>query len=320
MNGTRELKRQRCFVDSVIVLVVLAVPLTASAQRKPWGDPDLQGVWTNQTPTPLERPAGFQGREFLTEEEAVEFERTSLTRLLAGLRNSGLSEELELSGELSEIWIETGKMTPSRRTSLIVDPSDGRIPFTPVGRVRWETAPTVQRMIAGGEVTSDGPEERPLLERCLSAHNLQIPSAFYLNHHQILQTSDTVAILSEAMHILRVVPLDRREHLDASIRQWEGDARGWWENDTLVVETTNFRRDKLFRGSTERLRTVERFTRLDDDTLRYELTVSDPVAFERPWTLENALRRSEDPLFEYACHEGNYSMVGILAGARAAEQ
>jgi hypothetical protein len=149
---------------------------------------------------------------------------------------------------------------------------------------------------------------------------LPIPSAFYLNHHQILQTSDTVAILSEAMHILRVVPLDRREHLDASIRQWEGDARGWWENDALVVETTNFRRDKLFRGSTERLRTVERFTRLDDDTLRYELTVSDPIAFERPWTLENALRRSEDPLFEYACHEGNYSMVGILAGARAAEQ
>ena len=160
----------------------------------------------------------------------------------------------------------------------------------------------------------------PHLERCLTAHNLQIPSPFNNNYHQIFQTPDSVAILSEAMHILRVVPLDRRRHLDPRIRQWEGDARGWWEDETLVVETTNFNDEKLFRGSSEQLRMVERFTRLDADTVRYELTVSDPVAFEAPWTLENALRRSDNPMFEFACHEGNYSMGGILAGARAEER
>ena len=252
----------------------------------------------------------------------MEFERTSLTRLLSGLGASGLSEESELSGELTEIWLETqnGKMTPSRRTSLVVDPPDGRIPFTPEGRARWEAAPTVERMIAGGQVGASGPEDRPQFERCITAYNLQTPSAFYNNYHQLFQTPETVAILSEAMHILRVIPLDGRPQPDSRIRQWEGDARGWWEDQTLVVETTNSSGKKIFRGVTEQVRMVERFTRLDAETLRYELTVSDPVAFENPWTLENALRRSDAPLFEFACHEGNYSMVGILAGARAEER
>ena len=319
---TRTFKREWGLFGVRLVIAVLATTVAASAQSTAWGDPDLQGVWTNQTPTPLERPAALAGKEFLTEEEAAELERTSLTRLLRGLRASGLSEELQLSGELTEIWSDTqdGKMTPSRRTSLIVAPPDGRIPFTAEGRTRWETAPTLRRMIAGRYVAADGPETRPHLERCLTAHNLQIPSPFNNNYHQIFQTPDSVAILSEAMHILRVVPLDRRRHLDPSIRQWEGDARGWWEDETLVVETTNFNDEKLFRGSSEQLRMVERFTRLDADTVRYELTVSDPVAFEAHWTLENALRRSDNPMFEFACHEGNYSMGGILAGARAEER
>ena len=318
---TRALKRECGLFGVRLVIAVLATTVAASAQSTAWGDPDLQGVWTNQTPTPLERPAALAGKEFLTEEEAVEFERTSLTRLIDGLGGSGLSEELKLSGELNEIWLETqdGKMTPSRRTSLIMEPPDGRIPFTAEGRTRWETSPTVPRMIAGGYVAADGPETRPHYERCLTAHNLQIPG-FFNNYHQIFQTPDSVAILSEAMHILRVVPLDRRRHLDPRIRQWEGDARGWWEDETLVVETTNFNEEKLFRGSSEQLLMVERFTRLDADTVRYELTVSDPVAFDAPWTLENALRRSDNPMFEFACHEGNYSMGGILAGARAEER
>ena len=306
-------------IGMLLVIVVLAVPGAGLAQTTAWGDPDLQGVWTNQTPTPLERPAALGGKEYLTEAEAAEFERTSLTRLLGGLGNSGLSEESELSGELTEIWLETqnGRVPPSRRTSLIVAPPDGRIPFTSEGRTRWETAATVERMIAGGDVSLDAAQTRTYFERCLTAHLLQIPSAFYNNYHQILQTPGAVVILSEAMHILRVVPLDRRGHLDSRIHQWEGDSRGWWEDETLVVDTTNFKEEKLFRGSTAQLRMVERFTRLDDDTLRYQLTVSDPVAFETPWTVENALRSSQAPLFEFACHEGNYSMVGILAGARA---
>ena len=319
-------------VTAVVSLMI--VPVSGRAQtattdtwtppRTAWGDPNLQGVWTNQTPTPLERPAGLAGKEFFTEEEAAEFERTSLTRLLRGLGASGLSEELELSGELTEIWldVQNGKMTPSRRTSLVVDPPDGRIPFTPEGRARWEAAPSIARMAAGGQVGASGPEDRPLLERCITAYHLQTPSALYTNYHQVFQTPETVAILSEAMHILRVIPLDGRPHLDSRIRQWEGDARGWWEDQTLVVETTNFSGKKFFRGwgVTEQVRMVERFTRLDAETLRYELTVSDPVAFETPWTLENALRRSDAPLFEFACHEGNYGMVGILAGARAEER
>ena len=312
-------------LGAVVGLIVLAAPHAGVAQQvTSWGDPDLQGVWTNQTPTPLERPAGLAGKEFFTEEEAAEFERTSLTRLLRGLGASGLSEELELSGELTEIWLDTqnGKMTPSRRTSLVVEPPDGRIPFTPEGRARWEAAPTVERMIAGGQVGASGPEDRPQFERCITAYHLQTPSALYTNYHQVFQTPETVAILSEAMHILRVIPLDGRPQLDSRIRLWEGDARGWWEDQTLVVETTNFSAKKFFRGwgVTEQVRMVERFTRLDADTLEYQRTVSDPATFSTSWTLENALRRVDGPLYEFACHEGNYSMTGILAGARAEER
>ena len=220
-------------LGAVVGLIVLAAPHAGVAQQvTPWGDPDLQGVWTNQTPTPLERPAGLAGKEFFTEEEAVEFERTSLTRLLRGIGASGLSEELELSGELTEIWLDTqnGKITPSRRTSLVVDPPDGRLPFTPEGRAQWEAPPSIEQMAAGGQVGASGPEDRPLLERCITAYHLQTPSALYTNYHQVFQTPETVAILSEAMHILRVIPLDGRPHLDSRIGQWEGDARGWWED------------------------------------------------------------------------------------------
>lgn len=175
-------------------------------------------------------------------------------------------------------------------------------------------------MVAGGQFGANGPEDRPQLERCITAYHLQTPSAGFNNYYQIFQTPEIVVILSEAMHILRVIPLDGRSHLVSRIRQWEGDARGWWEGQTLVVETTNFRGKKIFRGVTEQVRMVERFTHFDTDTLEYQLTVSDPATFSTSWTLENALRRADGPLYEFACHEGNYSMTGILAGARAEER
>ncbi len=253
--------------------------------------------------------------EFFTEEEAVEFEKTALERLRNRLAPSG---ELQLSGELNEIWLETqyGKVSPSRRTSLVVDPPDGKIPYTPEGKKRWGASPANNSR----QFAANGPEDRRHTERCLTSDGLLIPSPLYNNYHHIFQTREYVAILTERMHEVRIIPLDQRPPLDPSIRQWLGDSQGWWEGQTLVVETTNFNNKRLFRGATEQLRLVERFTRLDANTVSYQLTVTDPATFARPWTLENALRKADGPLYEFACHEGNYSMVGILAGARAEEK
>jgi hypothetical protein len=204
------------------------------------------------------------------------------------------------SGELNEIWLETqeGRLS-NRRTSLVIDPPDGRISYAPEGRKRWDSAPNIERIMAGTVTAADGPADRGEAERCLTTGGLFIPNPFYNNYHLIVQTQGYVAILSEMMHEVRIIPLvDERPHIGPGIRQWLGDSRGRWEAQTLVVETTNFNDRRLFRGATRHLRLVERFTRLDADTIDYQLSVTDPATFATAWTLENALRKTDNLLFD----------------------
>jgi hypothetical protein len=300
-----------------LVLAVLLVSSSAAAQTTPWGDPDLQGVYSNQTPVPLERPKELGDKAFFTAAEAAEFQRTALPRLLA--RVSG---GIPTSGELSEIWLETqkGRVGPALRTSMVIDPPDGTIPYSAEGRKRWEAAPTLEGELAGRPVQANRPEDRTLEERCITTGGVFMPNPFYNNYHEIVQAPGYVAIVTEMMHEVRVIPLDRRPPLGSGIRQWLGDSRGWWEGRTLVVETRNFNDKRLFRGATKDLTLVERFTRVDADTLRYQLTISDPATFTQPWTIENGLWRTGEQLYEVACHEGNYGLANILSGARAQER
>jgi len=296
----------------LLVTLLSATTLLNAHDRTPWGDPDLQGVWSNQSPTPLERPDALAGKATLSEEEAVEFEKTSLERLL-----TTFSREVPISGELNEIWLETakGRVPPGRSTSLVVDPPDGKVPYTDEGRRRWNAVPKIGQT----PMLTNTPEDRTLAERCITTDGLLVPNLFYNNYLEIVQGPGYVAIVTEMMHEVRVIPLDARPPLDSAIRMWSGDSRGWWEGQTLVVETTNFNDRKLFRGASAQLHLVERFTRLDGDTIEYRLTVTDPSTFTQPWTLVNGLRRAEGGVYEVACHEGNIGLRGILAGARAQE-
>jgi hypothetical protein len=303
---------------SLVALAVLTASADAHVQTKtPWGDPDFTGVWTNQTPIPLERPALLANKPLFTKEEAAEFEKTGLERLLKQVAAS-----VPTSGEFNEIWLETqhGRVSPNRRTSLVIDPPDGLIPYTAEGKKRWEAVPTNERELRGQPNGTDSALDRTEVERCITTGGLFIPNPFYNNYHQIFQAPGYVVILTEMFSEPRVIPLDRRPRLGAGIRQWIGDSRGWWEGETLVVETTNFNDQRRFRGATSGLRLVERFTRGNADTITYQLTVIDPMTFARPWTLENSLWRTDNRLYEVACHEGNYGLANILAGARAAEK
>ena len=311
--------------------------------RTPWGAPDLQGVWDFRTITPLERPAEFAGRARLTSEEAASYEAAENRRQnrdLVDPEKGGAIYPPESQGGVvpyNEFWYDRGdRVVADRRTSLIVDPPDGRLPPLRTGAreqigAAGEDLPGERPVLyrAGG-IGADGPEDRGLGERCILGFNSGPPliPAAYNNNVQIFQTRDTVVILNEMVHDARVVPLDGRPHLPPAVRLWMGDARGRWEGDTLVVETRNFSgRTPSFNptittavGSGETLRLTERFTRIDADTLRYEYTVDDPATFTRPFTAAIPMRRSELPLFEYACHEGNRGLHNILAGARAAER
>jgi len=295
----------------LLVVLVSTTTLSGEQHRTPWGDPDIQGIWSNQSPTPLERPDALAGKATLTEQEALEFEQTSLERLL-----KTFAREVPISGELNEIWLETakGRVPPGRNTSLVVDPPDGKIPYTPEGQKRWDAVPKI-----GAPMLANVPEDRTLAERCITTDGLLVPNPFYNNYFEIVQGPGHVAIVTEMMHEVRVIPLDGRPPVGASVRMWSGDSRGWWEGQTLVVETRNFNDQKRFRGASPQLHLVERFTRLDADTIDYRLTVTDPATFARPWTLANGLRRADGGIYEVACHEGNVGLRGILAGARAQE-
>ena len=308
-------------VPAALALLAAAMPPAAAAQgRTPWGDPDLQGVWANDAVTPLERPAGLGARELLTDEELAEAAAANARRRIdTGGPREG--DPILLQG-YNQFWMPRREV--SRQTSLIVDPPDGRIPpLTPAGARReaqaFESSQGVPALDASLRRHSDGPEGRSLWERCLTRGLPRLPD-FYNNNALLLQTPDHVVIQMEMIHETRVIPLDRRPHLDDRIRQWHGDPRGRWEGDTLVVETTNFSGKTNFKGSQEGLRLVERFTRTAPGALLYEVTVTDPDTWTRPWTARIPIRASGGPLFEYACHEGNYAMQNTLAGARAAEK
>ena len=264
------------------------------------------------------RPPGRLG---LPDADAAAFEQETLHARDADRRDGaekafGIGADVERA--YNQFWWDYGdSIGDDKRTSLVVDPSDGKIPYTPAGR---ERAVGLFNVLFGN--VAAGPEDRALAERCILGFNSgppMLPSA-YNNNVQLFQTPDTIVILNEMVHSARIVPLDGRSHLTDEVRQWVGDSRGRWDGDTLVVETTNFLRDTSFPASSEKLHLIERFTRVDADTLVYEFTVEDETTWTRPWTAAVPMRKSDLPLFEYACHEGNYGMTNLLAGARMEEQ
>ena len=309
----------------VLAIVILAGSLAAQTKSAPGkytaprtadGQPDLQGVWTNVTITPLERPANLAGKEFFTPSEALQYEKDTVDRNNADRRDGGA--QADLSRAYNDAWYDRGtKVVETLRTSLVIDPRDGKIPR----KGQQPGGPP-----AGFGRPPEGPEDRSLPERCIlwpTAGPPMMPS-FYNNNYQIVQGPGYVVILVEMIHDARVIPLDGprdvRQHVDSKIREWMGDSRGHWEGNTLVVETTNFNDKTRFQRSGPDMHLVERFTRTAPDTITYEFTVDDPSAFSRPWTAQIPMKRTEGPIIEYACNEGNYAMSGILAGARADEK
>ena len=307
------------FVGLICAMAAFPPPATAgqdSNLRTPDGRPDLQGVWNFSTAIPMERPAELAGKATLTAEEAAEWE-AQIAEQRAGLESEREDAPLEARlGYSLQIWFEWGDALEEGRTSLVIDPPNGRIPpVRPEAEVRRE----VGRMLRNRH--AHGPEDRGISERCLLGFNSgppMTPSA-YNNNMQLFQTTDHVGILNEMVHNARIIPLDGRPHLPGDLRQWVGDSRASWDGDTLVIETRNFLRETSLGGSSASMLLVERFTRLDADTLRYEFTVNDPSTWTGPWTARVRMTRTEEPLYEYACHEGNYSMPSSLSGARAME-
>jgi hypothetical protein len=289
--------------------------------RTPWGDPDIEGIWTNATLTPLQRPPELASKSFFTPEEATRYERTRVEQ-----SNADRPLPPGQVGAYNDAFFERGnRVVRSRRTSLVIDPPDGRIPaMTPTARAAVDA-----RQAREARSPADGPEDRWLTERCIlfGATVPMLPEP-YNNNYRIVQSPGYVTILVEMNHDARVIPIDPRPPLSDKVRQWTGASRGHWDGQALVVETTNFKfNDKSRFGvlylnglSDEHLRVVERFTRTDAATLTYSATIDDPTVFTRPWTIEMSMDRSEGPLFEVACHEGNCRMFNILSGHRAEER
>jgi hypothetical protein len=291
--------------------------------RTPDGQPDLQGIWSYATLTPLERPSNLAGKEFFTEKEAADYEKDLLTKGNRDRRDGGI--EADVSRAYNELWYDSGShVVKTRRTSLVIDPPDGRIPaLTPAAQQR-EAARAQDRRNRGGD-PADSWEDRNLGERCITRGAPKL-SGGYNNNVQIFQAPGYVAIQQEMIHETRIIPLDQRPHLPSNIRLWLGDSRGHWEGNTLVVDTTNYTGKIISnsfnccRGSGENLHVIERFTRLDADTIDYQFTVDDPSTYTKPWTVSLPMSKTDGPLYEYACHEGNYGMENLLKGARALEK
>ena len=300
-----------------VLALLLVLPADGIAQsdgdksgtpRTPWGDPDLQGVWSYASLTPLERPAELADRAFYTPEEAAA--RNEAVTIDRPPRPGDV-------GTYNRLWFDRGKVSPDLRTSLIVDPPDGRLPLTEETR---------ERIAAQREYRRAHPAnswfDRSNWDRCITYHGVPPISTGYNNTYQILQAPGYVAILVENIHDVRIIPVDRRPLLDDDIRQWNGDSRGHWEDDTLIVETTNYSDATQHRfPSSRNMRAVERFTRVNDNLIDYQFTIEDPTVYTQPWTAVRPMPKLPGyVIYEYACHEGNYAMTNILAGARAQEK
>ena len=307
--------------------------VSAFAQQPQWraprtadGHPDLQGMWNSATITPLERPSEYGDRRALTVEEAARLEGAEASLVSNSAKPTDLQKQLP--GDCKDFgrgcgynnfWLDRGSQVVNidgeKRTSLLIDPPDGKIP--PL------TAERREYMAMRPRGNFDGPEARPLGERCLlafgSSSGPPMLPVLYNNHYQIVQSKDSVMILVEMVHDARVVRLGGT-HVAGNVRKWMGDSVGHWEGETLVVETTNFTDHESFRGATGDARVIERFTRVAPDKMHYRFTVEDPKAFTRSFTGELPLYLTDDPIYEYACHEGNYALRGILAGAREQEK
>ena len=330
--GTHNQRRSRTLLlataCAMLVAGAIAAPYAQStgreaytAPRTGWGVPDIQGIWTNATLTPIERPETMSDQNVLTAEEAAAFETSSAAARAASDRFIPGNV-----GAYNQFWMDGGKvMTGDRRTSLVTDPPDGRIPWTAAGR---------ERLAADSAKYGVGPfdswTDADTGERCLTDGLPFVPLQGYNMNYHILQSEGWVAMLNEMFHEFRLIPTDGRSHVPVHVGQWLGDSRGRWEGDTLVVETTAFadRSDDLWRATWRAARPglhmVERFTRVDEQTLDYEFTMTDPDMFTRPWTArlpmttDHASRGvTSGPMYEYACHEGNYGLLNIMRGARA---
>lgn len=295
--------------------------------RTPDGQPDLQGVWANNDATPLERPKELQGRILLTDAEVAVLKRRA-AELFNGETDAAFGDSVYLAvlkeakdftstdktGNYNHFWIVDREF--DNRTALITDPPDGRIPeLTPQAKQRQAADAEYRRLHP-----ADGPEDLPLSHRCVTFGVPRL-GAGYNSYFQIFQARDHVAIGQETIHDVRLIPLDGRPHVNASVRQWHGDPRGHWEGDTLVVDTSNFSAKSRFQGlSSENLRVVERYTRIGPKTIQWDVTVNDPSTWTKPWTATVLLRSTPDPIYEMACHEGNDGLVGALTGQRALEK
>jgi len=323
---------QRLALLTTLIASMCLIPVAWTAEdswevpRTPDGRPDLQGVWANNSATPMERPDSLAGRERLTDAEVAQLQARS-DKLFNGESDAAFGDSVftaalagdeehvsydPTTGNYNHFWVVERDF--DNRTSLVVDPPDGKIPaLTPAAEQRTEA-----RKAYLAEHPADSYEDRINSDRCIT-YGVPFLGAGYNGYFQIAQTPDHIVVLQEMIHEARVIPLDGRPHLDPAIRQWTGDPRGHWEGDTLVVETKNFSSKSRFLQSSENLHLLERFTRIGPQTLRWELTISDQTTWTKPWSVRILLAKSEDDIFEYACHEGNYAMEGILSGARSDE-
>ena len=295
--------------------LISAVSLSAQSARPTVpraadGHPDLQGTWDFAQLTPFERPGAFAGKSSLSDEEAEEFAQQRIENGDKDNRGGGAAADVERA--YNDFWWDFGKRV-AKQPSLVIQPPDGRVPALTAD---------AQARAAARRGKYDNPEERPLAERCVVGFNSgppMVPSA-YNNNMQLVQTRTHVMILNEMIHSARIVPLDGRPHAPNTIRSLTGDSVGRWEADTLVVDTTNFSQEAGFRGAGRDLHLVERFTRVDKDTLRYEFTVEDPATWTGTWSASIPMTRTDELIYEYACHESNYGLEGVLKGARYEDQ
>lgn len=343
------MSRRRSAIRALLLLTFMAGALVVmraqQTPRTPWGEPDLQGIWNGETLTPLERPAKFARTPVLTEEEAAAVERQVATRPGRDDRSQRGTEK-DVAQAYNQHWLAPPKRLVDRRTSLIVDPADGRIPpMTPAARQRTaamrEYLAALLQGTSGGRPgpisprrrerppsynvarmnRADGPEDRQTTERCFGATMPNLGAIY-----RIVQSPGRVAVYHDSgqgQGFVRTIPVDGSPHVPSKIRLLHGDSRGRWEGDTLVVDTSNFTQKMDFQGARENLHLIERFTRAGADRITYRVTVDDPTTWTRPWTLETALLRMPDKanqVYESTCHEGNFGLLGMLANTRAAER